>query len=95
MIKTKKLKGRGRKLSETMKNSKRKLANVKMVERKIVTKEKKLAREADKVLKLKNKIADQLLKYERAEQELAREQQDLEWYKRELTYTDLQRLNLE
>ena len=44
MIKTKKLKGRGRKLSETMKNSKRKLANVKMVERKIVTKEKKLAR---------------------------------------------------
>ena len=83
-------KGGAKRLSTRAKTTKKKLAKIKVAENVLGRKQKKLATAQGKLLKAEVKVNDLMSKVSMVESEVKAANEDVEYYKRQLSYSDLQ-----
>ena len=78
------------KLSTRARTAKKKINDIKRAERKVLQQEKKLANQGSKVETLGAKLDAQKLKYLAIQEDANKAVADLQWYRSQLSYTELQ-----
>lgn len=86
----KKRMGGAKRLSNRAKTAKKKLADINRAEKALVRKQKKLVTAESRVAKARERLDQLQIKFSQVEDEVEAASNDLYYYKRQLSYSDLQ-----